>query len=181
MSLELKDEQVLRMQVVDIDESEEPRRITFISKECLKERMPMNQEWTNKGGWEASDLRKRLNTEIIKLLPDELAAVIKEREIRQQLNDGVHTTLDKLWLPTERDMVGDEAYDSGCMEEKQFELYKDPLERVKKIPGETAACNYWESSPNVGNSAYFCYATASGTVYSYSASNSLGVVLCFCI
>ena len=62
---------------------DESGKIYFVMHDCLKERKPMNDNWTNKGGWEKSDMRRYLNEEVINLLPDELRKIIKPTKIVQ--------------------------------------------------------------------------------------------------
>ena len=55
--------------------------VMFMLKDCLRDTYPMNDDYTNAGGWKASKLRKVLNTEILALLPDDMRAAIKPRVI----------------------------------------------------------------------------------------------------
>lgn len=52
----------------------------FIFDECITCR-PINEKGTNRGGFEASDLKKWLNTELIKTFPDELRDRITDLSI----------------------------------------------------------------------------------------------------
>ena len=74
--VELKDGQKITFQVVYV--SPDGTEVKFVSKNCLKDEYPMNERRTNEGGFIASDLFQRLQTEIFKLLPDDLAAVVSE-------------------------------------------------------------------------------------------------------
>lgn len=59
VELKLTTGEIVFMQAVKV--SEDGKRVTFVSKDCLATEMPMNEERTNYGGWAESDLRKRLN------------------------------------------------------------------------------------------------------------------------
>ena len=72
--------------------------VMFMLKDCLRDTYPMNDDYTNAGGWKASKLRKVLNTEILALLPDDMRAAIKPRVI-----DGES---DLLWLASEMEVFG---------------------------------------------------------------------------
>lgn len=74
VELKLTTGEIVFMQAVKV--SEDGKRVTFVSKDCLATEMPMNEERTNYGGWAESDLRKRLNTEVFNTLPEELKEVI---------------------------------------------------------------------------------------------------------
>ena len=39
-------------------------------KNCLREEHRMNNDWTNKGGWEATEMRRYLNEDVFAVLPD---------------------------------------------------------------------------------------------------------------
>ncbi len=43
-----------------------------------------------------------------------------------------------------------------------------------------AAANWWERSPNTGNSTNFCNVTTAGAVNNNNASNANGIALGFC-
>lgn len=71
----------------------------FCSVDFLSNSYPMNRNGGTKGGYEASDLRKTLNGEILDSFPD---------DIREQLvpfDNG-----DLLTIPSEREMFGDNLY-----------------------------------------------------------------------
>lgn len=76
---------------------DESGKVYFIMHNCLKEKKPMNKDWTNRGGWEKSEMRRYLNEEVIELLPDELKAVIKPTKIVQVWGKRQETE-DKLFL-----------------------------------------------------------------------------------
>lgn len=48
----------------------------FCLVDCLPGEYPMNSTRTNEGGYEESDLRKKLNGEILNLFPAELKAIV---------------------------------------------------------------------------------------------------------
>lgn len=92
VELKLTTGEIVFMQAVKV--SEDGKRVTFVSKDCLATEMPMNEERTNYGGWAESDLRKRLNTEVFNTLPEELKEVIATTKRRQYV-DG---KMDDTWL-----------------------------------------------------------------------------------
>lgn len=146
-------------------------------KNCLREEHRMNNDWTNKGGWEATEMRRYLNEEVFAVLPDELQAIIKPRT----LGSGEHTFEDKLWLFSEAEIFGEQDWtekepDRGT----QFEYFKDPSNRVK-LDADGDATWWWGLSPYASSSTTFCYVYSYGSAYSLSASLSRGVCFGFYI
>ena len=69
--------------VVTYDEN---GKIYFVLRDCLADEHRMNKEWTNEGGWAATEMRTYLNSTIFALLPDDLQAVIAPTKIVQILD-----------------------------------------------------------------------------------------------
>lgn len=145
-------------------------------KNCL-DRHYMNKEWTNAGGWQASDMRAWLNSEVFALLPDDLQAIIKPRKLGWNDN----TFEDMLWLFSEVEIFGEHDWtekepDRG----KQFKYFMDPANRVKC--DETGdPCWWWERSPFASDSNAFCCVDSVGGAGSSIASYSRGVCFGFYI
>lgn len=146
-------------------------------KNCLREEHRMNNDWTNKGGWEATEMRRYLNEDVFAVLPDELQAIIKPRT----LGSGEHTFEDKLWLFSEAEIFGEQDWtekepDRGT----QFEYFKNRCNRIK-LGADGDATWRWERSPNASNSTDFgCVSSGGGARYS-NASRSRGVCFGFYI
>lgn len=85
--------------------------ITFIFRDGVSEH-PMNSKDTNKGGWEKSEMRTYLNSDVLAQLPDDLKQVIvavdkKTNNAGKTKSDAsVSTTSDKLWLVSAVEMYG---------------------------------------------------------------------------
>ena len=71
----------------------------FCLVDCLPGEYPMNSTRTNEGGYEESNLRKKLNGEILNLFPAELKAMMAP------FDNG-----DLLRLPTEKEIFGENYY-----------------------------------------------------------------------
>lgn len=100
----------------------------------------MNEDWTNKGGWLACDMRRYLNEEVIALLPDELVAAIKPRKFGKEE--------DKLWLFSEMEVFGDHDWTENDPDRGfQFEYFKDCRNRIK-VDEDGDADWWWERSPS---------------------------------
>lgn len=128
----------------------------FILVDCLAERYAMNNEDTSKGGYEARELREKLNGEIIDRFPDELRAAMVPFE------NG-----DLLRLPSREELFGDEDGN------KPFDCMERAGNRVAGIGKNGDAGWYWLSS--VAYSTGFCYVGGGGNVYANGASYVGGV------
>ena len=161
---------------------DESGKIYFVIHNCLKERKPMNRKWTNKGGWEESDMRRYLNEEAIELLPDELREIIKPTKIVQVWDGKRRETEDKLFLLSRTQAFGKhENYKAIEPNDSQIDIFRSPRERVKESEEYRIPARWWLRSPSPGSSDSFCGVVTDGTVNNYYASNSLGVAPAFCI
>jgi hypothetical protein len=133
----------------------------------------MNEDWTNKGGWLACDMRRYLNEEIIALLPDELVAAIKPRKFGKEE--------DKLWLFSEMEVFGDHDWTENDPDRGfQFEYFKDRRNRIK-VDEDGDADWWWERSPYGSSSVNFCYVSSGGYASGSIASSTSGVCFGFYI
>ncbi len=161
--------------VADITEEE----VKFVSKDLLAERVVWNENGRSTGGFKESDLCRYLNEEVWAILPEELKAVISERECLQIVEGKEERFMLKLWLPSEFEVFGD-SWASEVEEGQQFELFKDPRNRVKfDQDGERA--HWWLLSVCAGYSTYACRISYYGNAYYSSCSNALRVPVCFSI
>ena len=147
----------------------------FMLKDCLRDTYPMNDDYTNAGGWKASKLRKVLNTEILALLPDDMRAAIKPRVI-----DGES---DLLWLASEMEVFGPHDWTENDPDPgEQMAYYKRRGNRIKALGDEgEAAYNWWERSPRAYNATDFCYVYSNGGADFADAYFSIGVPFGFCV
>lgn len=148
----------------------------------------MNDESTNEGGWESSEMREFTNGELFNALPDELKAIIKPIF---KVSDGgasnktLITTTDSCWLAS-YDEVGLTSGNNNLT--GQGELYDDIFSsnkdsRKKYITDDTAAGGWWLRSSYYSNnsSSMFWRITNNGGSYSDIAFNSFYVAFGFCI
>ena len=161
--------------VADITEEE----VKFISKDLLAERMEWNESGRNTGGFKESDLCRYLNEVVWATLPEELRAVISERECLQIVEGKEDRFMLKLWLPSEFEVFGD-SWASEVEEGQQFELFKDPRNRVKfDQDGERAI--WWLLSVCAGYSTNACLVNGYGLANDGSCTAALRVPVCFSI
>ena len=169
ISVMLKDGTHMRIAVAGIDHYNE-NEVIFAFKDIMPNEKPMNAEYTNRGGYEASDMRTYLNEELFALLPDDLQEVIKERRG------------DKLWLFSRREVFGEDSMDyryKSPEDDKQLPYYEDMANRVKLRNGDTDW--WWLASPNSANTTNFCCVNLNGLSSHHYASDSSGVAPGFCI
>lgn len=149
------------------------KQVIFSLKDCLNTRHCMNSEWTNKGGWAKSDMRRWLNSEVFETLSDDLKAIIAERSFSK-------TCKDKLWLFSEVEMFGKPVYGKSDANDKQMPLYLTERSRVKE-QRDYGTYWYWLRSPGGSGATGFCLVGSGGAAGGGGASYSFGVAFGFCI
>lgn len=121
--------------------------------------------------WEASDTRRWLNGEFIKLLPEDLRAIITPRTIRQTVKGTKLETTDLLWLHSVTELFGRKDYAAGDdPTEEQLPIYQTERDRVKMWDGQTYP--HFTRSVNASYSYIFCLVGNDGTAYNYGAGYS---------
>ena len=153
--------------------------------DCLPEQWAMNKEWTNKGGYNPSEMRRHLREDILPLLPDELRAVIVPRAIKQKINGKIVEggTPDEIWLPSVTEMFGDDLTNdprTGDYEDVHFNLYSTEKSRVKEC-GDNGTWFYWLRSPYTGYTNFFWCVYGNGSVTGSIANGAYGVAFGFLI
>ena len=129
----------------------------FVLIDCLLDESSMNSENTNRGGYDASDLRVKLNGEI--------------REQMVAFQNG-----DLLRLPTEKEIFGENRYGEYESEDvTQFEPMKLRRNRIA-FQGMNGAWEWWWLANKVrGSAADFAYVSGAGNAFYHDASSALGV------
>lgn len=146
-----------------------PKGALFLLDQYLDEAYPMNEEDDNGGGYMASDLRERLNSDGV------LDAFKDIRGRMVPFENG-----DLLRIPFYGEVFGQEDAEyfepDGC---DQWELMKDRKNRI------AFRQNRWEwgwlQNKRKGSAADFCYVGDYGDANGWGASNSLGVRPAFLI
>ena len=155
------------------------KEVLFVSKNCLEQRVKWSENRYNTGGFFRSSLCRYLNTTVWDILPEELKAVISERECLQIVEGKEECFMLKLWLPSEFEVFAD-SWASEVEEGQQFEIFKDPRNRVKfDQDGERAS--WWLLSVCAGDSTYACYVYNGGFAYDSGCATALRVPVCFSI
>ena len=137
----------------------------FCLVDCLPGEYPMNSTRTNEGGYEESDLRKKLNGEILNLFPADLKALMVP------FDNG-----DLLRIPTEKEIHGENYY--GEYESPYVTQWKPMKLRRNRMALEGKNGNiqwYWVQNKVRESAALFARVSYSGTAGYNVASYSRGV------
>ncbi len=156
------------------------KEVLFVSKNCLEQRVKWSENRYNTGGFFRSSLCRYLNTTVWDILPEELKAVISERECLQIVDGKEERCPLKLWLPTEYEVFEDD-WASEAQEGQQFEIFKDPRNRVKMAGEEGDRAVWWLLSVCAGDSTNACSVSSHGLADYYGCTSALRVPVCFSI
>ena len=132
---------------------------------CLPGEYPMNNTCTNKGGYEKSDLRKKLNDEFLNLFPVALTGMMAP------FDSG-----DLLRIPTEKEIFGKNCYGEYENQVKQWKPMKRRKNRMAfgGAKGESLQW-YWLMNKVRESTIYFSFVNRAGYADVNCASYSLGV------
>lgn len=143
----------------------------FYLDQYLDKAMQMNKRNTNKGGYDASDLRKELNSE--EILKDFAGLELVPFE------NG-----DLLRLAFYGELFGHDGwYESGAVEPddcEQWPLMKERTNRIAERKGESYEWG-WLQNKYVRSATHFCGVGNDGYAYGWGASASIGVRPAFLI
>lgn len=159
ISFELTDGEKVRARAV----KREKNGMLFCMVDCLKREEQMNSRDTNEGGYEASDLRKKLNSDILDRFPAEIRDRVKPME------NG-----DLLRIPTEREIFGENKYGDSDNAE-QWPCMKKVRNRMA-LQGDDGACEwYWLQNRYRDSASSFCHVNNNGHADAYDACFSSGI------
>lgn len=139
--------------------------MVFCLVDCLAKEYPMNETRTNEGGYEASDLRKKLNGEILDRFPADLKALMVP------FDNG-----DFLRIPTEKEIHGENYY--GEYESPYVTQWKPMKLRRNRMALKGKNGNmqwYWVQNKVRESAATFAYVYYNGNAACYNVSLSMGV------
>lgn len=136
----------------------------FLFVDCLKDEERMNEEDSNRGGFDASDLRMKLNREIVERFPT---------EIREQMV--AFANGDMLRLPTEKEIFGINEYGEDEGDVEQFAPMKLRRNRIafQGLNGNWEW--YWLANKHKRSASHFAHVYYSGFADCNDASNADGV------
>ena len=167
----------------DTDKENNILPITFETVETLNNDFQMNPEYTNKGGWQNSQLRKVLNNSVIEMLPADLRKVIKPCLKKTSLggnSEKYGLTSDPLFVLSEQEIFGRKIYSHGD-EGHWYGWYRQENTEYGKCKQNGERDWRWERSPCSGDTNGFCGVYSSGNANGNSANDSRGVSFGFCV
>lgn len=141
----------------------------FCLVDCLADEYSMDDTNTNKGGYEGTDLRKKLNTDIIARFPADIKAMMVPFE------NG-----DYLRVPTEKEIFGENYY--GEYESPYVLQWKPMKQRRNRIAFQGNNSDwewYWLQNMCKDSAVYFACVNDNGSASCGRASRSDGVRLVF--
>ena len=144
----------------------------------------MNATSTNAGGYGASEMYTTTLPALVLALPSWLQSLLKTFSVKASAGQQ-STTIEtvpgnKLALRSEVEIFGETTY-SAPGEGTQVELYSRTIYRRKTFGNSGSSAYWWERSPRVSTSTYFCTVGSSGTPYTNTASTAYGVAPFGCI
>lgn len=152
---------------------ETPTGMLFMTIDCLKNEQKMfeNLNRAEVVDYEHSNLRKKLNGEILESFPEE----IRERMVGMRV--GQTNCFDMLRIPTEREIFGENPY--GVDEPKSVRRFYGMEERRNRIAWQGSKTGefewYWLQNKVEDSASNFACVTYNGSATCYYASNSYGV------
>lgn len=157
ISFKLTDGEKIRARAVKQEED----GMLFCAIDCLKGEYPMNKNGSNEGGYASSDLRMKLNTEILCKFPRKI------REHMQPMEYG-----DLLRIPTEQEIFGENKYGEADSAEQWLCMKK---RRNRMALCEEELCWYWLQNQYTENASHFCDVYSDGRADACRAGSSVGV------
>lgn len=145
----------VKVQAMAVQQEEDG--MIFCLVDCLPGEYPMNSTRTNEGGYEESDLRKKLNGEILNLFPAELKAMMAP------FDNG-----DLLRLPTEKEIFGANYY--GEYESPYVKQWKPMKKRRNRMA--------FDGSKDENLQWYWLMNKVRESVSSFSGGSSIGSADC---
>ena len=140
-----------------------------------------NDESTNRGGYEASVARRRLDTEFFSLCSDELQAIIKPVVKLTSAGDcskEIIKSICKIWLKSEKELYG-RCFYSMPGEGHWYEYYQqEDVPYYKEDDDGNRRCNLLRS-PYDYDGICFCVVRTFGTATGYNAGFSFGLAPAF--
>ena len=144
---------------------EESDGMIFSFADCLAKEYSMNEQNTNEGGWDASDLRKKLNGEILDRFPRKI------RKLLLPFENG-----DMLRLPTEKEIFGSNP--CGEDEPESVSQWKPMKQRKNRIASQGLNGGwewYWLQNRVPNSAASFANVYSGGDADCSDASAAAGV------
>ena len=185
--LDLGEEGLIEMELVAFDADERTfffgkAHMTWIAKDLLKTKQPMNKKWTNRGGWPKSDMRAWLRKNVLPLLPKTVRSNIKKvKKYSYSQSDGkTISSSDKIWIPSRMEIFGkNDAFEDKGPE--YVTAFTDDASRIKRHPGNSNPSHWWlRSTPYSGEDSFSGVSDSGAKWKGAGPSGYQGVAIGFC-
>ena len=154
-----------------------------LQKDCLRETGVMNEQNTNRGGWDACPRRTWCNSVYRNAIPSTLRGIFKQFKVRTAKgpSSGVTESTDWFSLFSEKEVFGSTTYADSSAESQNTQLnwYKTSSNRIKMVNGRVGY--WWERSPASSNISYFCIVNSGSSASFDGAYYSNGLAPFGCI
>ena len=156
-------------------------RMTWLNKNLLTTHV-MNSNGTTTGGYDASDMKSWLTSDVLPQLQSEIRnAIVPVTKISGTYKNNAvvvngQSTTESLWIPSEYEIFGTTTYENTGA---QYSKFDTAAKRIKYNLATGSAGVWWLRSAYSGT--LFRYVDYNGSAVYYNASYTNGVVLGFCI
>ena len=157
--------------------------ITFQMHGLYATQYTMNDSSDSTGGWKDSVMRTSTMAALFGLLDSDLSNVIVP--VNKVTGGGLagqseDIVSDSLFLLSDVEIFGNEAYESNVAEGSQYSYYASGNPAIKYIPGNVINA-WWTRSPRLYNQTSFIRVGTTGAHNVNGASNKNGVAFAFCV
>lgn len=155
-------------------------RMTWMNKYFLTTHV-MNTGNTTTGGYDASNMKSWLTSDVLPQLQSEIRnAIVPVTKVSGTYENSAvvngQSTTESLWIPSEYEIFGTTTYENTGA---QYSKFDTAAKRIKYNPATGSAHFWWLRS--AGSWSSFRCVNGSGGANRDSANNANGVVLGFCI
>ena len=191
--LDMGSEGIITMKLAAMDEDEladgsGKAPMTWVADDLLRSEHNMNTERTNKGGWEASEMRAWLRETVLPLMPEDVRKNIREvtkYSFSYEEQKGA-ASRDTIWIPSVREVFpgGYADYTDNRREKEGVSytgVFTDDEARKRSRDSESGAARWWLRSASHDFSHAFCDVNSDGDSDSVRAYRERSVVIGFCL
>ena len=169
----------------DVDENGNAIPLTFITEYYINDRVYMNDYDTgNVGGYPETYVRNTYLENVYTTLDNSVKSIIVPASKKSRLANVLKTTIDKLWIPSTREIIPD-LYPYPEWEGPTYgSLFDTAEKRIKKSSANGLAENWWlrTTGTSFGSGGSFIMIDDDGEGWSSGSCNGQwAIVLGFCV
>ena len=160
--------------------------LTFQLVECYNTSIRMDNINVSTSGWSGCEMRNTSLPNILSKMPSEVQSAIKavDKETIEGLSKNpsnpttIEITYDKLFLPSEIEVLGSTKKSGGVAEGSQYEYYANGGSPVKAKDGSETW--WWLRGPYYDDQYYFGTIRPSGSLHCNTPNNANAISFAFC-